>query len=45
MNLSLLRRLDVHLPMRFWAKPVLGLTILFWMIPEIYMLSVALRPP
>ena len=45
MNLGLPKGLDVHLPMRFWAKPILGLTLLFWMIPEIYMLSVALRPP
>ncbi|MBV8813295.1 MAG: carbohydrate ABC transporter permease [Verrucomicrobia bacterium] len=45
MNRSLFRRLEVHLPVRFWAKPVLGVTLLFWMIPEIYMLSVALRPP
>ncbi|MBV9273686.1 MAG: carbohydrate ABC transporter permease [Verrucomicrobia bacterium] len=45
MNRSLFRRLEVHLPARFWAKLVLGVTLLFWMIPEIYMLSVALRPP
>ena len=45
MKLSLPKGLEVHLPMRFWAKPILGVTLLFWMIPEIYMLSVALRPP
>ena len=45
MKPSLPKGLDIHLPMRFWAKPILGVTLLFWMIPEIYMLSVALRPP
>jgi raffinose/stachyose/melibiose transport system permease protein len=45
MNLSFPRKVDVRLPVRFWVKPILGVTLLFWMIPEIYMLSVALRPP
>jgi raffinose/stachyose/melibiose transport system permease protein len=45
MSFSLPRRLNVRLSKRFWAKPILGVTLLFWMIPEIYMLSVALRPP
>ena len=31
-------------PMRFWAKLILAVTLLFWMVPEIYTVSVALRP-
>ncbi|MBV9490085.1 MAG: carbohydrate ABC transporter permease [Verrucomicrobia bacterium] len=31
--------------MRFWAKLMLSMVLLLWMIPEIYMVSVALRPP
>jgi raffinose/stachyose/melibiose transport system permease protein len=31
--------------MRFWAKLILAVVLLFWMVPEIYMISVALRPP
>ncbi|MBV8899634.1 MAG: carbohydrate ABC transporter permease [Verrucomicrobia bacterium] len=30
--------------MRFWAKLILAVTLLFWMVPEIYTVSVALRP-
>jgi raffinose/stachyose/melibiose transport system permease protein len=30
---------------RFWVKIFLTGTLLLWMVPEIYMLSVALRPP
>lgn len=35
----------LRFPMRFWAKLILAVTLLFWMVPEIYMISVALRPP
>jgi raffinose/stachyose/melibiose transport system permease protein len=31
--------------MRFWAKLILSLVLLLWMVPEIYMVSVALRSP
>jgi raffinose/stachyose/melibiose transport system permease protein len=31
--------------MRFWAKLILSLVLLLWMVPEIYMMSVALRSP
>jgi raffinose/stachyose/melibiose transport system permease protein len=31
--------------MRFWAKVILGSILLVWMVPEIYMVSVALRSP
>jgi raffinose/stachyose/melibiose transport system permease protein len=31
--------------MRFWAKLILSAALLVWMVPEIYMLSVSLRPP
>ena len=34
-----------RISMRFFAKLILGVTLLLWMIPEIYMVSVALRPP
>jgi raffinose/stachyose/melibiose transport system permease protein len=45
MSMNLTKGVDLHLSMRFWAKLILGITLLLWMIPEIYMLSVALRPP
>jgi raffinose/stachyose/melibiose transport system permease protein len=31
--------------MRVWSKLILSVALLFWMVPEIYMVSVALRPP
>jgi raffinose/stachyose/melibiose transport system permease protein len=45
MSPRLPKRLGLRIPMRFWAKLILGVTLMFWMVPEIYMLSVALRPP
>src|SRR5215469_582405 len=30
--------------MDIWAKLILSITLAFWMVPEIYMVSVALRP-
>jgi ABC-type glycerol-3-phosphate transport system permease component len=37
------RRLRVT--MKLWAKLILLTVLLLWMIPEIYMVSVALRSP
>src|SRR6516225_3958461 len=34
-----------HNGMRFWAKVILGPVLVLWMVPEIYMVSVALRSP
>jgi raffinose/stachyose/melibiose transport system permease protein len=34
-----------RISMRFCAKLILTVTLLLWMIPEVYMVSVALRPP
>jgi raffinose/stachyose/melibiose transport system permease protein len=34
-----------RIPMRTWAKLVLSVALLLWMVPEIYMVSVALRSP
>jgi raffinose/stachyose/melibiose transport system permease protein len=37
--------MNLRIPARFWAKLILGVILLLWMVPEVYMLSVALRPP
>jgi raffinose/stachyose/melibiose transport system permease protein len=34
-----------RITMRFWAKLILSGVLLLWMVPEIYMVSVALRSP
>jgi raffinose/stachyose/melibiose transport system permease protein len=45
MSASLAKPPRLWVPIRFWAKAVLITLLLIWMVPEVYMLSVALRSP
>lgn len=44
MNRCFLEHIRLRPSMAIWAKLILSITLAFWMVPEIYMVSVALRP-